>query len=260
MRFGEWVLLKDAKGRAYLLRLREGGVFSHHRGTVSHEAIREAGPGGRVYTHLGEGLSVHRPSLEEYVLHMRRAATPTYPKDAAAMVMLLDLFPGARVLEAGTGSGGLTLFLARAVGQEGRVVSYEKRPHHLRQAQENVRAFSRLDNVDFILGSLEEAELPEEGFDGVALDLMEPWTVLEKAVRALRTDRFLVAYLPNLTQVLELVQRAEGLPLVLEKVLEVQHRTWEIRPPVAHPSFQQVGHTAFLVQMRKWKDSSSTQS
>ncbi|MGQ9735548.1 MAG: tRNA (adenine-N1)-methyltransferase [Thermaceae bacterium] len=260
MDFGAWVLLKDEKGRSYLLRLREGGVFSHHRGTVPHRAILEAGYGGKVQTHLGEVLFVHRPSLEEYLLGMRRVATPTYPKDAAAMVLLLDLFPGARVLEAGTGSGGLTLFLSRAVGKEGRVVSYEKRPYHLRQAQENVLAFSNLQNVDFVLGSLEEAALPEEGFDGVALDLMEPWKVLEKAALALKTDRFLVAYLPNITQVLELVQAAQGLPLRLEKVLEVQHRTWEIRPPVAHPSFQQVGHTAFLVQMRKWKASSSTPS
>jgi len=83
---------------------------------------------------------------------------------------------------------------------------------------------------------------------------MEPWKVLAKATEALKPDRFLVAYLPNITQVLELVQRAEGLPLTLERVLEVAWREWEIRLPVAHPRFQQVGHTAFLVVFRKWKD------
>nr|WP_236630075.1 methyltransferase domain-containing protein [Thermus thermamylovorans] len=252
---GELFLLKDQKGRAFLVRLREGGVFHHHRGAVPHEAIRQAGPGGRVQTHLGEALSVHRPTLEEYVLHMRRSATPTYPKDASAMVTLLDLSPGMRVLEAGTGSGGLTLFLARAVGKEGRVESYERRPQHLAQAQGNVRAFWQVENVRFHPLALEEAELEPEGFHGVALDLMEPWKVLAKAAEALMPDRFLVAYLPNITQVLELVQRAEGLPLRLDRVLEVSWREWEVRLPVAHPRFQQVGHTAFLVAFRKWKDS-----
>lgn len=252
---GELFLLKDGKGRAFLVRLREGGVFHHHRGTVTHEAIAQAGPGGRVYTHLGEPLSVHRPTLEEYVLHMRRSATPTYPKDASAILTLLDLAPGMRVLEAGTGSGGLTLFLARAVGKEGLVESYERRPQHLAQAEQNVRAFWQVENVRFHLGGLEEAELAPESFHGVALDLMEPWKVLEKATSALMPDRFLVAYLPNITQVLELLRQAEGHPLRLERVLEVAWREWEVRLPVAHPRFQQVGHTAFLVAFRKWKDS-----
>jgi tRNA (adenine57-N1/adenine58-N1)-methyltransferase len=111
-----------------------------------------------------------------------------------------------------------------------------------------------VENVRFHLGSLEEASLEPESVHGVALDLMEPWKVLAKAAGALKPDRFLVAYLPNITQVLELVQRAEGLPLKLERVLEVAWREWEIRLPVAHPRFQQVGHTAFLVVFRKWKD------
>ena len=195
------LLLKDRKGRAYLVFPKEGGVFHHHKGSVPHEALLEAGPGGVVRTHLGEELSVHRPTLEEYLLHMKRSATPTYPKDASAMVTLLDLAPGMRVLEAGTGSGGLTLFLARAVGEKGLVESYEARPHHLAQAERNVRAFWQVENVRFHLGKLEEAELEEAAYDGVALDLMEPWKVLEKAALALKPDRFLVAYLPNITQV-----------------------------------------------------------
>jgi tRNA (adenine57-N1/adenine58-N1)-methyltransferase len=250
---GGLVLLKDQKGRAFLVRLRPGGVFHHHRGTVPHEAILEAGPGGRVQTHLGEPLSVHWPTLEEYVLHMKRSATPTYPKDASAILTLLDLAPGMRVLEAGTGSGGLTLFLARAVGPSGLVDTYEKRPHHLKQAVENVRAFWQADNIRFHEGSLEEASLEKEAYDGVALDLMEPWAVLGVAAEALKPDRFLVAYLPNITQALELIAKAEGLPLVLDRVLEVGWREWEVRLPVAHPRFHQVAHTAFLVAFRKWK-------
>ena len=112
-----------------------------------------------------------------------------------------------------------------------------------------------MENVRFHLGKLEEAELEEAAYDGVALDLMEPWKVLEKAALALKPDRFLVAYLPNITQVLELVRAAEAHPFRLERVLEVGWREWEVRLPVAHPRFQQVGHTAFLVALRRWKAS-----
>ena len=165
------------------------------------------------------------------------------------------LKPGARVLDVGSGTGYLTALFAQFVGEKGLVESYEARPHHLAQAERNVRAFWQVENVRFHLGKLEEAELEEAAYDGVALDLMEPWKALEKAALALKPDRFLVAYLPNITQVLELVRAAEAHPFRLERVLEVGWREWEVRLPVAHPRFQQVGHTAFLVALRRWKAS-----
>jgi len=254
MTYGDWAVLIDTKGRKYLLRLKEGGRFSHHRGVVDHAAIVDAGPGGRVWTHKGEPLLVFTPSLEEYVLLMPRGATVTYPKDAAALLLLLDLAPGMRVLEAGSGSGGLTLFLSRAVGPHGEVWSYERRPAFRVRAEANVRAFGA-DNVRFFEGDLADAELPEATFDAVALDLMEPWKVIERVVPALKPGRSLALYLPNITQVVELLKAVATtrLPLKKERVLEVQHRTWDVRPPVAHPSFRQIGHTAFLVQLRRLK-------
>ncbi|RDI95158.1 tRNA (adenine-N1)-methyltransferase [Meiothermus sp. QL-1] len=256
MTFGELALLQDSRGRTYLFRLQEGGAFHYHRGFIRHEAIQAAGPGGRLVTPHGEVFTVHRPSLEDYVLKMPRAATPTYPKDAITLCLLLDLAPGMRVLEAGSGSGGLTLFLARAVGPSGEVHSYENRPRHLAQAQHNLRAFEDWGNVTWVEADLAQAELPLDFFDAVALDMMEPWKVLPAVTPALKVDRFLACYLPNLTQVLTLLQsiEAQKLPYLLERTLEVLHREWEIRPPVAHPRFQQVGHTAFLVQLRRLKD------
>ncbi len=244
--------MRDAKGRRYLIRLQEGGRFFHHKGAVDHQAIVAAGPGGIVHTHQGEPLWVHRPTLEEYVLLMKRGATVTYPKDAAALVMMLDLGPGMRVLEAGTGSGGLTLFLARAVGQAGEVWTFETRPAFKERAERNVAAWGA-SNVRFFLGDVGEAELPEGAFDGIALDLMEPWKVIAHLVPALKPDRSAVLYLPNITQVVELVRavREKALPFLLQRVIEVGHREWDVRPPVAHPAFRQVGHTAFLVQLRK---------
>lgn len=253
MDFGDLALLQDRQGRTYLFRLQEGGAFHYHRGLIRHEDLRAAGPGGRVVTPHGEVFTVHRPSLEEYVLKMPRATTPTYPKDAITLCLLLDLAPGMRVLEAGSGSGGLTLFLARAVGPTGQVYSYEVRPKHQTQAQRNLEAYEHWGNVVWVLADLAQSELPPAFFDAVALDMMEPWKVLPAVTPALKPDRFLACYLPNLTQVIALLQAIEsqGLPYLHERTLEVLHREWDVRPPVAHPKFQQLGHTAFLVQLRR---------
>lgn len=253
MTYGDWALLQDRRGRTYLFRLMEGSSFNYHRGSIRHEAIVQAGPGKQIATPQGELFSIHRPTLEDYVLNMPREATPTYPKDAATLCFLLDLAPGMRVLEAGSGSGGLTLYLARTVGPTGQVWSYEARPRHLERAQRNLRAFEDWGNVTFVQADLAQSEPTHDSFDGIALDLMEPWSVLPAITPALKVDRFLVCYLPNLTQVITLLEQLKALqlPFLHERTLEVQHREWDVRPPIAHPKFQQVGHTAFLVQLRR---------
>jgi len=246
------VVLVDSKGRRYLLRLEESGRFDHTFGGVSHQQILAAGYGGNVVTSKNASLRVLRPSLEDYVLLMKRGAAVTYPKDAAAIVMMLDLAPGERVLEAGSGSGGLALFLARAVGPAGKVVSYEKRPAFKARAEENVRARG-VTNVIFKEGDLAKASLEPQSFDALALDLMEPWEVLENALPALKTGRKLVCYLPNITQVVHLLREIgeRRLPARKLRVIEVAHREWDVRPPIAHPHFRQVGHTAFLAEFVK---------
>lgn len=255
--YGDWVLLQDRRGRKYLFRLKEGQSFDHHRGSVKHEEILRAGYGSRITLGNGEPFSVHHPTLEDYVLHMPREATPTYPKDAAMITFLLDLAPGMQVLEAGSGSGGLTLFLARAVGPGGQVWSYESKARHQERAKRNLAAYmdsrETWGNVTFVLGDLREARLEPHSLDGVALDLMEPWTVLGNVVTALKVDRSVVAYLPNITQVVTLLEEVKqaGWPLQHERTLEVILRSWDVRPPIAHPDFQQVGHTAFLTQLRR---------
>lgn len=253
MTYGDWTLLQDRRGRTYLFRLQEGNSFNYHRGSILHEAIMQAGAGKQISTAQGESFTIHRPTLEDYLLNMPREATPTYPKDASTICFLLDLAPGMKVLEAGSGSGGLTMYLARAVGPMGQVLSYEARPRHLKRAKRNLSDFEDWANVTWVEADLAQAELQPDFFDGIALDMMEPWTVLMAVTPALKPDRFLVCYLPNLTQVVMLLEeiKTQNLPYLLERTLEVQHREWDIRPPIAHPKFQQVGHTAFLVQLRR---------
>ncbi len=251
--YGDWVLLQDRRGRRYLFRLKEGGSFDFHRGSVRHTALAEAPFGSRIHAGQGEAFTLHRPTLEDYVLQMPREATPAYPKDAATICFLLDLAPGQRVLEAGSGSGGLTLFLARAVGPSGQVWSYETRQRHLEKAKRNLSAYEDWNNLTWALGDLAEAELEPASFDGIALDMMEPWLVLPNITPALKPDRCVVCYLPNITQVVTLLEtlKTQELPYLHQGTLEVIHREWDVRPPVAHPKFQQVGHTAFLLHLRK---------
>ena len=141
MDYGDWVLLQDRRGRNYVFRLKPGGQFNYHRGSVTHEAVLKASFGNRVATPQGEPFTIHKPTLEDYVLEMPREATPTYPKDAATIIFLLDLAPGMRVLEAGSGSGGLTLYLARAGWPPGPGLGYVSRPKHQNRAKRKLRGF-----------------------------------------------------------------------------------------------------------------------
>lgn len=248
---GDLAVLRDRKGRSWLIRLEDGGVFGHHRGEVRHEEIAAAGPGGTVRTGKAEPLRVGRPTLEEYVLLMSRAANVAYPKDAAAITMLLGLRPGQRVLEAGTGSGALTLHLAEAVGPSGQVHTVERRDAFSRRARKNVEGWG-VANVRFEVGDLSDVELEPRSYDACALDMMEPWEVLDAVARAVVPGGGVAAVLPNLTQVTALAEEVrERSGFGLQRTLEVHHREWDVRPPIARPRFQQVGHTAFVTLLRR---------
>ncbi|KAJ2658666.1 hypothetical protein IWW48_003905 [Coemansia sp. RSA 1200] len=239
----------------------------------------------------GSLFFVHHPTLEEYVLLGKRKCTPIYPKDAAAIVSMLDVGPGDNVLEAGTGNGSLTLHLARAVGSAGRVYTVERNPDTSAHAKMLAGRFQRgrlLGSVAFHVGELSEVVSgidgsnsgsgiqnglvngPLPGFDAIALDMPTPWTQLPLVARRLRTDRFCVCYLPNMSQVIDLVRECRPWPLLVEDVLEVQWRSWDVRttavrsgnnssgdpenPDVAmvcRPTHTPAGHTAFLVKLRK---------
>eukprot|EP00741_Cyanophora_paradoxa_P023852 tig00021680_g23039.t1 len=293
LKFGEALVLKDRKGREWEVpELKPGASFQWSRGFITHEDIVATEIGGYVSARRGrakrdaaaaaegegeEGekkkqkevrMQLYRPTLASFVTSMKRGPTVAYPKDAGAMCQLLDLEPGQTVLEAGSGSGGLTLYLSRAVGPSGRVLSFEARPEFSVVAQANLRKWVKaregrdVSNVEFRVGDLAAAwdgpepalGTPDEAaFDAIALDMMEPWKVLGSACRALRSGGLLVAYTPNITQVVHLIEfnDEEGHPLRLERVMEVEHREWDVRPPVCHPTFFPKGHTAFLSLFRR---------
>eukprot|EP00753_Platysulcus_tardus_P022136 PLAT9350.1.p1 GENE.PLAT9350.1~~PLAT9350.1.p1 ORF type:complete len:293 (+),score=76.84 PLAT9350.1:65-943(+) len=288
LRWGGQALLRRrlsrGRERRKLVQLEEGAVWKGAGVDVPHEALLAAGYGGSV-AQLPQ-WRVHRPALGDYTTLMRRGATPTYPKDAVAIVERLALVSGQSVLEAGSGSGALTLFLSAAVGETGRVYSVEERVDHGRRAQKNVAAWQQhvallagasaeeaaaaatvgadgaCGNVRFLSGSLESVctqeerltRLKSEGprLSAAVLDMMEPWQQLPSLLPLLQDDAAVVALLPNITQVLALRSSISQLPLQVWATEEVTHRAWELHPPAAHPAFAQLGHTAFIVSMRKW--------
>ena len=257
---GERVLLIDNRDRRYLLTLATGKQWHSHSGVLDHDALIGAPEGTSARTSGGAKVLVFRPTLADYVLKMKRGAQVVYPKDVGLILVYADVFPGARVLEAGTGSGALTLALARAAGPDGLVVSYELREDHHERAVANVEAWyealgGKPENLELRLGDVFEG--PEEGeeFDRLVLDLPEPWHALGATAAALVPGGIACCYLPTVPQVAQTVEalRAAGFGEV--QTLEGLVRTWNVDGPSVRPDHRMVAHTGFLVFGRKHSSS-----
>lgn len=252
---GERALLVDGRGRRYLVTLQSGSQFHSHLGSVEHDEIIGEHEGSSVRTSNGSRLLVFRPTMSEYALKMRRGAQVVYPKDIALILVYADIFPGARVLEAGTGSGALTLALARAVGEAGSIVSYENREEHHRRAAENLASWyeamgAKADNVDLRLGDV-FAEIPDAPVDRIVLDLPEPWRAIGTITQALVPGGVLCCYLPTVPQVSRTVEgmRTGGFGLI--NTLEGLVRTWNVEGQSVRPDHRMVAHTGFVIVARK---------
>ncbi|KAI8059469.1 S-adenosyl-L-methionine-dependent methyltransferase [Gongronella butleri] len=239
---GDFCMLRHVKtNRRYLVGpLDETGHKNVKGGTIFHRQLLDQPVRSIVRTEQeNTKYMAHFPSLEEYVLHAPRACTPIYPQDACAIIQMLDLAPGHRVLEAGTGNGSLTLHLARAVGPQGHIDTVDKLETHSRTAEKHLERFERgvyRPVVDLHLGSLSDVAASDlhtrESYDAVVLDMPDPVQALDAVLPLLRNDRFLVCYLPNMTQVLHLIQAIQDMPLVMEDTLETAWKHWEIRPTI----------------------------
>lgn len=250
---GEPCLLYDAKGRTYLIRLEAGGEFQYHRGVVSHDAIIGEPEGCFVAGSMGSKLVAVRPRLADYVLKMPRGAAVVYPKDTAAIVMWADIYPGATVLEAGTGSGALTIALLRAVGPSGRVISVERREDHADHGRAAIERWAGglPENLELRNGSVEE-HLADVRADRLVLDLPEPWHALDLGAKTLPGGAVAVAYVPTTVQLQQtvLAMRETGAYTDID-AFETMERSWHVGTRSVRPSHQMVGHTGFLVVARK---------
>ena len=254
---GDRVQLTDAKGRHYTMILTPGGEFHTHRGIVSHDSVIGSPEGSVVKASGGDEFLVLRPLLIDYVMSMPRGAQVIYPKDAAQIIHEGDVFPGARVLEAGAGSGALTCSLLRAVGPSGRVISYEVRDDHAVHARRNVATFfgAEPENWDLVVADVNEAAdsgLGEASVDRVVLDMLAPWDVLDAVARLLVPGGVLIVYVATVTQLSRTVEALREQQCWTEpRSWESLQRGWNVVGLAVRPQHNMRGHTAFLISARR---------
>jgi len=282
---GDQVQLTDEKGRRHRLVLTVGQAFHTHRGSIAHDDLIGQPEGSVVRASGGTPYVALRPLLADYTVSMARGATVVYPKDAAQIVGLADIFPGARVLEAGAGSGALSCWLLRAIGESGRLVSFERRADFAAIARRNVEAYFGGPHPawQLIVGDLpadcgqpaeaqdseEAGETPSEptietvtsnsadgiellDFDRVVLDMLSPWEHVRRAATWLAPGGLICSYVATTTQLSRMVEelRAHGgfdEPTSWESML----RGWHVEGLAVRPEHRMVGHTGFLVTARR---------
>ncbi|MGQ0810635.1 MAG: tRNA (adenine-N1)-methyltransferase [Nitrospiraceae bacterium] len=251
----ERIHLVDKKGRAYALTLKAGDTFHFSGQTIAHDELIGKPDGSLVTLSGGKRMLALRPTLGEYVLKMPRGAQVLYPKDLALITMWADIFPGARVFEAGTGSGALTMALLRAVGPQGLVVTYEARDDFARTAMTNIERYVGA-TPNLILrksNAYEGIAVPEgEPFDRVVLDLPEPWQVVPHAASALRSGGIYLSFVPTVPQVMQTVEALERVAVFGSvETFETLLRTWSIQGRSVRPDHRMVAHSGFLTVARK---------
>ena len=247
---GERVIVVDGKGRQHLVTLVEGGEFHTHAGIVPHADLLGQEEGTTVRTTVGARYTDMRPTISDFVFRMPRGAQVIYPKDLGPILIIADIHPGVRVLEAGVGSGALSMTMVRAGAH---VVGYEVREDFADRARQNVAALVgpevaearyRVEIRDVYEG------IDERGLDAVVLDLLEPWHVVGHAVEALRGGGTLVAYNPSITQAVQLREAMVDSGFELAETVEFLRRTWHIEGQAVRPDHRMVAHTGFLTSAR----------
>ena len=247
LRATERVLLVDPRGRRYLITLVPGGSFHTHSGIVRHDDVIGQEEGSTVAASTGRRFLALRPTLSDVVLKMPRGAQVIYPKDLGAILLAADIGPGMRVLEAGVGSGALSMAMVRAGAD---VVGYEVRADFAERARANVRDYLGA-SARYVVEERDVYEgIDEAGLDRVVLDLPEPWRVLPHARKALRPGGILLSYLPSITQVVALRAALERNCFGLAETAELLRRTWHVEERSVRPDHRMVAHTGFLTTAR----------
>jgi tRNA (adenine57-N1/adenine58-N1)-methyltransferase len=263
---GDQVQLTDEKGRSHRLVLAPGRTFHTHRGSIAHDELIGMDEGSVVRASGGTSYIALRPLLADYTISMSRGATVVYPKDAAQIVGLADIFPGARLLEAGAGSGALSCWLLRAIGEDGQLVSYERRDDFAAVAQANVEGYFGGPHKAWrlIVGGLprddqlardELDQVPHPAaadFDRIVLDLLAPWEHVAGAAAWLIPGGLICCYVATTTQLSRAVEALRGQGGFTEPTAwESMQRGWHVDGLAVRPEHRMVGHTGFLVTARR---------
>ncbi|CAB4933865.1 unannotated protein [freshwater metagenome] len=250
---GDRIQLTDPKGKLYSFTITAGKEWHTHKGWITHDELIGMPEGSVVSTTAGLKFTAFKPLLADYVLTMPRGATIVYPKDAAMIIGLADIYPGARVLEAGVGSGALTISLLRAVGASGSVQSVERRADFADNARSNIENYfaAAPDNWKLVVGDLQDQEVSDD-YDRVILDMLAPWECVDLAARALRPGGVFMAYVATTTQLSVTAEaiKADG-RFTEPESSETIVRGWHHEGLAVRPQQRMIGHTGFLIQSRR---------
>ena len=257
--YGDRVQLTDTKRRHYTVILEEGGQFHSHKGIINHDDIVGMDEGSVIESTLGSSFLLFRHLMVDHVLSMPRGAAVIYPKDAAQILVEGDIFMGARVLEAGAGSGALSMSLLRAVGPEGHVYSYEVRDDHLEYAVDNVKEYfgEQPEWWSPRLGDLGDVTAEDLGgpVDRVILDMLEPWEHLETVRDLLIPGGVFMTYVATVPQLMKVMEGIRELKCFTEpKSWESLVREWKVEGLATRPEHRMNAHTAFLIWTRRLAD------
>ena len=247
---GALALLMGRDRKTSIIQLEPGADFHTHRGTIAHDDLIGTRWGTQVTTHLGVPLILLRPSTDDLVRNLERSTQIVYPKDAGYLLLKLNIAPGCRVIEAGTGSGGLTLIFARAVQPSGQVISYENRQEVQRLAQENLEQLGLGEHVIFKHRDITDG-FEERGADTLFLDLANPWDYLDQAHAALAGGGFFGAILPTANQVIRLIDALDSAGFGLIEVEELLLRPYKTVAARLRPKDRLTPHTGYLIFARK---------
>jgi tRNA (adenine57-N1/adenine58-N1)-methyltransferase len=256
-RAGDRVQLTGPKGRLNTITLEVGGEFHTHTGILQHDLIIGAPDASIVTSNNGIEYLALRPLLTDFVMSMPRGAAIIYPKDAAQILGVADIFPGAVVVEAGVGSGALSLWLLRAIGPDGSLHSFERRSEFAEIAEANATAFlgAAPPNWTITVGDFVDA-LPQTAPDGtvdrIVLDMLAPWECIEASAAALTPGGVLVCYVATVTQLSRTAEAIRGTAqFTAPESSETLVRTWHVEGLAVRPDHRMIGHTGFLIAARR---------
>ncbi len=249
VQYGDIVLFAGKDRRTFVRKIEEGKRLECHLGIIQYDDLIGTPYGAQVPTHLGHKLFVLFPNTDDAILHLHRQGQIIFPKDLGYIALKLGIQSGTRVLEAGTGSGALTLTLALLVGEAGHVYSYERRENMQQRALNNLRRYGLLDRVTFYIRDIERG-FEEREVDALFLDVREPWAYLPQARAALRGGGVLGALMPTINQVMTLTEHLYHGPWFFLEIEELLLRQYKTIPARIRPDDQMVGHTGYLIFAR----------
>jgi tRNA (adenine57-N1/adenine58-N1)-methyltransferase len=247
--YGDLVLLVGKDRRTFLRTVTEGQKFECHLGLIKYEDMVGVAYGTQVRTNVGHKMFILPPHTDDIIRHLQRNGQIIFPKELGYIALKLGIRPGVRVIEAGTGSGGLTTFLAMMVGEQGHVYTYERREDMQKRAMTNLKRLGLLDRVTFHLRDISEG-FDEQNVEALFLDVRDPWTYLPQARAALRGGGFFGAIVPTTNQIIDLTTALYDGPWFMLEVEELILRPYKTIPARIRPDDQVVGHTGFLIFAR----------